>query len=218
MGHEICWFFSTENWNPVSRNPLCGLWSKLVFRRNSTTQIVYLTSAVFFSGGTEYSDLCLGGTHLLVLCSGLLLIQCFDLGFLLIFFFWAELHLTKCVLEFCWSWIFIRRTATNLVKHDYPAASSFPNLRSNLYQPQWQTNWSRILILRTLGSWFWGPWGFLMGWSCKLTNASCLRGHLECEPFYHGCIHGNYILNRRYKVMLQINDRCITILYMWNIK
>ena len=68
------------------------------FQRNSTTQIVYLTSAEKkILGGTQYSDLCLSGTHLLVLCSGLLLIQWFSLGFLLkIFFFGGTRHRKMC--------------------------------------------------------------------------------------------------------------------------
>ena len=49
MGHEICWFFfSAENWDPVTPNRLQFFLRTLVFlvfQRNSTTQIVYLTSA-----------------------------------------------------------------------------------------------------------------------------------------------------------------------------
>ena len=46
-----------------------------------------------------------GGTQHHKMCSGLLLIQWFSLGFLLIFFS-AELNITKCAPEFCWSGIF----------------------------------------------------------------------------------------------------------------
>jgi len=49
MGHEICWKkILAENWDPVTPNRLQKKMQTLVlflFQRNSTTQIVYLTSA-----------------------------------------------------------------------------------------------------------------------------------------------------------------------------
>ena len=76
------------------------------FRRNSTAQIVYLTFTEKKSQRNLVFRPLPGRNSSFVLCSGLLLIQCLDL-FLLNIFFSAELHLTKCVLEFCWSCFFV---------------------------------------------------------------------------------------------------------------
>ena len=81
-----------------------------------------------------------------VLYSGLLLIQCLDLGFLLKIFFRRNSTSQNVRLSSA-DLVFFRRKSINLVMHDYPwfpAAFSFPNVKFCLYQPQWQINWSRI--------------------------------------------------------------------------
>ena len=87
-----------------------------------------------FFGGTLYSDLWFGRTQHHKMCSGLLLIQWFSLGFLLIFFrrnsASQNVRLSSADLGFFW------RKSINLVMHDYPwfpAACSFPNVNFNLY-------------------------------------------------------------------------------------
>ena len=111
MGHERAWDLlkkkSAENWDPVPPNRLHFFYGLcfFVFRRHSTTQIVYLTSAEKNQRNLVFRPIWFGGTQHHKMCSGLLLIQWFSLGFLLIFFS-AELNITKCAPEFCWSGIF----------------------------------------------------------------------------------------------------------------
>ena len=99
---DFCWIFFFFGGTFGGLCPLiaCNFFYGLcffVFRRNSTTQIMHLTSAekIFFSG-TSYSDLWFGGTQHHKMCSGLLLIQWFSLGFLLIFFFGGTQHHKMC--------------------------------------------------------------------------------------------------------------------------
>ena len=84
--HKLCtwllliFFFRRNFWRPLPLDRLHFFFRTMfffVFRRNSTTQIMHLTSADFFFGGTQHHKM----------CSGLLLIQWFSLGFLLFFFF-----------------------------------------------------------------------------------------------------------------------------------
>ena len=99
---QICFFGGNlGSRDPESIAKKIADFSFFVFQRNSTTQIVYLTSAEKILGGTLYSDLWFGGTHLLVLCSGLLLIQWFFPGISAEQLFSAELNITKCAPEFC---------------------------------------------------------------------------------------------------------------------
>ena len=72
----------------------------------------------FFFGGT--SDLCLSRSNLLFLCSGLLLIQWFSLGFLLIFLFRRSSASQNVRLSSVDLGFVFQRKSINLVTHDYP--------------------------------------------------------------------------------------------------
>ena len=93
--HKLCtwllliFFFRRNFWRPLPLDSLHFFFRTMfffVFRRNSTTQIMHLTSADFFFGGTQHHKM----------CSGLLLIQWFSLGFLLFFFSGGTQHHKMC--------------------------------------------------------------------------------------------------------------------------
>ena len=101
-------------------------------------------------GGTLYSDLWFGGTHLLVLCSGLLLIQWFFPGISAEQIFSAELNITKCAPEFCWSCFFSAE-----IQKSGDACCMFISQGEIYPIPSAMAN--------DLGSWLWGPWSFKTG-------------------------------------------------------
>ena len=53
-----------------------------------------------------------------------------------------------------------------MTTHWYLSAFSFPNVKFNLFQPQWQINQSRIMTLRIFGFWNWStfvwPWKWII--------------------------------------------------------
>ena len=96
MGHETSWdllifFFRRNFWDPVPPNRLHFFFTDFVRRRNSTTQIVYLTSAVFFFWRNFWGPVPPNRLHFLT-----------DF----VFCFSAELHYTNCVPDLCWKYFF----------------------------------------------------------------------------------------------------------------
>ena len=152
------------------------------FQRNSTTQTVYLTSA-------EKQK------------SAELSIQTYAS---------AELILWFCVVDFCWfngcpkdfCWFFSRQNSTSqnvlLSSADVGFFSAEIHKSGDAWLPidpllhfhflMWNLTCTSCNGTKTdLGSWLWGPWCFqtrsTFVWPWKWINASCSRGHQECEKY-----------------------------------